>query len=490
MNQQEEQKEEIKKPPRQYVKMKLFPFTMLVFGLVIATAVITFVVLTTGEDKVVDVVSPQPAERQDFKKLYDVYDELQANYLKEIDSPQLIEGAVDGMVDALKDPYTDYLTKEEAKQLNESISSSFEGIGAEIRESDNYVRIVSPIKNSPAEKAGLLPNDLILAVDGKSIQGLSSSEAVLLIRGEKGTDVTLKVQRSEEEPFEIVVKRDLIPIETVYTNVLGDHIGHIQLTSFSEHTYEELRKAITSFEKEGIQGIVLDVRQNPGGRLDQVEQIADLFVPAGKGVYQYEGKDGLKQLFVASEGDKVTVPLTLLVDDGSASASEILAGALKDSTDIPIVGLKTFGKGTVQTPKEMKDGSILKMTTANWLTPNGAHIHEKGIEPDVKVDYPTYASLPFLNPNEPMKEGDVSPQVKVLQQMLHHIGYTLPTIDGAYGPATVQAVRQFQEKENLPVDGIVQKETTFAIMDALREQLKEDDPQLKKAKELVLEQLK
>lgn len=484
----EDQEKKPTPPAKTHVRMKLFPFTMLIFGLVIVTAIVTFFALTMGEDKVVDVVSPQ-TDRQEFKKIYDVYDELQANYFSEFKEEDLIEGAVNGMVDALDDPYTDYLSKEESKQLTESISSSFEGIGAEIRESDNYIRIVSPIKNSPAEKAGLLPNDLVLTVDGQSIQGMTSSEAVMLIRGEKGSKVTLEIKRGDEEPFKVDITRDVIPIETVYAEKLNERIGHIQITSFADDTYNELVQAIQQFEKDGMEGLVIDLRQNPGGRLDTALDISDLFIPEGKGIMQYEDKNGKTQLYTASSGDKIAVPLAFLIDDGSASASEILAGAIKESTDIPVVGLTSFGKGTVQTPKELKDGSTLKMTTANWLTPSGKHIHEQGIEPDYVVEYPPYASLPFLNPETPMKEGDVSAQVKVAQQMLEVTGYLQATPDGAYGAQTVQAVQALQREKQLPVDGILQNETTFALMDALRETLKENDPQMQKAQQLVEEQL-
>ena len=184
-------------PAKRYIKLKPFSFVMLVFGLVLATAAVTFFVLTTGEDKVVEVVSPQKQslkDRKEFEKLYNAYDEMKANYFEDIDETAVIDGAINGMIDALGDPYSDYLNEKEARQLNESISSSFEGIGAEIQEKNGYINVVSPIKNSPAERAGILPNDTIIAVDGESIQGMSSSEAVLLIRGEKGTTVTLTHQ--------------------------------------------------------------------------------------------------------------------------------------------------------------------------------------------------------------------------------------------------------------------------------------------------------
>lgn len=476
------------KPAQRFIRMKPFPFVMLVFGLVLLTAVVTFFALTVGEDKVVEVVSPQSAERDEFKKLYFVYDELQKKYLHEVDADTAIEGAINGMVDALGDPYTDYLNQEEAQRLTESISSTFEGIGAEIRESDNYIRIVSPIKNSPAEKAGLLPNDLIMAVDDESIQGLSSSEAVLLIRGEKGSEVRLKVQRGDNtEPFEVTVTRDVIPIESVYPEMVDDKVGHIRITSFAQNTYDELLEAIESLGEQGAEGFVIDVRQNPGGRLDTAKYITDLFVEKGKPIFQQTDKSGTRQITEASGGTKINVPITLLIDDGSASASEILAGAIKESTDYPIIGLKSFGKGTVQTPEELKDGSMLKLTTANWLTPKGNHIHEKGIEPDIKVDYPEYASLPFIDPAVPLKRDMISSSVEVAKKLFIAIGYDIPEVNSQFDASLQRAVEQLQREGELEVTGELQGDTTFLLMQKVREQMTEDDPQLKKATEVLYE---
>nr|WP_243458168.1 S41 family peptidase [Sporosarcina sp. Te-1] len=489
-----EEQKEYQPPANRYIRLKPFTLVMLIFGLVLASAAVTFFALTTGEEKVVEVVNPQNAtvnERKEFKKFYDAYDEVKKNYYDDVDEEKMIDGAINGMIESLGDPFSDYLNEQEAQQLNESISSSFEGIGAEIQEANGYIKVVSPIKNSPAERAGLLPNDLIMAVDGKSIHGMSSSEAVLLIRGEKGTTVTLSVRRGEAaEPFDVKIERDIIPVETVYAEMLGDGIAHIQITSFSEHTYDELLTALDDMEKEGMKGLVVDVRQNPGGMLSTAIDISDLFVQEGKNLFQYEGKDAMPEVYVASDGKKVKVPVTLVVDDGSASASEILAGAMKESAHIKLIGIKTYGKGTVQTPKDMKDGSNLKLTTAKWLTPDGNWIHNKGIEPDIEVPYPSYASLPYLDPSEEMKNGMVSPTVQAAEEMLEAVGYNPGEIDGLYDNKTEQAVQQMQKDLSLQVTGILSGDTTFGLMNKLREKIKKDDPQLQKAKEVVLEELK
>lgn len=487
-----EQEQKPQPPAKRYIKLKPFSFVMLVFGLVLATAAVTFFALTTGEDKVVDVVSPSKAsaERKEFQKFYDAYDEMKSNYFDEIDETTIIDGAINGMIDALGDPYSDYLNEKEARQLNESISSSFEGIGAEIQEKNGYINVVSPIKNSPAERAGILPNDMIIAVDGVSIQGMSSSEAVLLIRGEKGTTVTLSIKRGEAaEPVDVKIVRDVIPLETVYAEMLDNGIAHIHITSFSEGTTDELLSALDDMEKKGMKGLIIDVRQNPGGMLNRAIEISDLFVENGKNLFQFQEKGKKPEVFIANGNRKINVPVAALIDDGSASASEILAGALTESSNVPLIGIKTFGKGTVQTPKNLSDGSNLKLTTAKWLTPDGNWIHKKGITPDIEVPYPHYAMLPFLDPSMEMKEGMLSPTIKAAEEMLDAVGYAPGEVDGLFDEETELAVKKLQEDLAFETTGILVGDTTYGLMEKLREKIQEDDPQLLKAKEVLLEQL-
>ena len=482
-----------KEPPgKRLIQLKPFSFVMLVFGLILFTAGLTFFVLTAGNNKVVEVVKPQQQslDRVEFKKFYDAYDNMKDQYFQDIDEDEVMNGAINGMIDALDDPYSDYLNAEEARQLNESISSSFEGIGAEIQEQDGYIAVVSPIKNSPAEKAGLLPKDKIIAVDDVSIQGMSSSEAVLLIRGEKGTTVTLSIKRGEAtEPIEVKITRDVIPIETVYHEMGKDGVGHVTITSFSEGTYKELLNALDELESEDMKGLVIDVRQNPGGILNTAFDISNLFVDKGKNIFQYKGKDTEAELYPATKGRKVEVPVAVLIDEGSASASEILAAALSESSDIPLVGVTTFGKGTVQSPKDLLDGSNLKLTTAKWLTPDGNWIHEKGIKPDYEVPYPSYAMLPFLDPELEMKKGLLSPAVKSAEEMLKAVGYNPGEIDGLYDDEMVAAVTELQKDLKLEQTGILIGDTTYGLMEKLRKKIEHDDPQLLKAKKVILEKL-
>ena len=255
-----------------------FHFIMLIFLVVFLSAGITTFALAFGDEKAITV----GADRSEFTKLYTAYDALINGYFEEVEQEDLINGAINGMVQALDDPYSDYMNKKEAKSFLESISSSFEGIGAEIQELDGYIQIVSPIKESPAEKAGLKPNDKVLSVDGKSIQGLSATEAVLLIRGEKGTTVTLTIERpGAADPMDVSIVRDTIPIETVYGEMIEgeEGIAKVQITSFSESTTDELIETLNELKNQGMTGLVLDLRQNPGGLLDQAIGIANLFLP-------------------------------------------------------------------------------------------------------------------------------------------------------------------------------------------------------------------
>ncbi|WP_235872256.1 lmo1851 family serine protease [Siminovitchia acidinfaciens] len=462
-----------------FIKMKKFRFVMLIFLIVFVTAGITILALSFGDEKAVNVGMQ---ERAEFNKLYNTYDKLKKSYFEDVDQEKIIDGAIDGMVKALDDPYSDYMTKEESKVFQDSITSSFEGIGAEIQEKDGAIVVVSPIKGSPAEKAGIKPNDKITEVDGKSVLGMSANEAVLLIRGEKGTKVTLTVERKEgEEPKKVTIIRDEIPINTVYPEMLDNGIAKIQITSFSSHTDKDLSEALKEMEEKGMKSLILDLRKNPGGLLDQAVNISNLFVPKGKMLFQVAYKDGKVEEYVAKDGKKISVPTVVLVDEGSASAAEILAAAVSESANIPLIGDKTFGKGTVQTTDEFQDGSNIKYTMAKWLTPDGNWIHEKGIEPDKKVAMPKYASLSFIDPDLKLKVDTVSQDVKAAEEILKELGYDPGKVDSYFDEETKGAVEEFQKEESLKASGVLTGDTTVALMNKIRDHLHENDPQVKEA---------
>jgi carboxyl-terminal processing protease len=429
-----------------------------------------------------------PEERTEFEKLYEAYDTLKSKYYEDVNDEELVYGAINGMFDALGDPYSDYMNVEEATSFNESLSSSFQGIGAEIQERNGYIMIVSPIKNTPAEKAGLLPKDMVLAVDGESVKGFSATEAVLLIRGQKDTEVTLTIQRGDAEPTDVTLVRDDIPVETVYGDIDENGIAHFQITSFSEDTAKELQNLLAEYETQGMKGIVLDVRQNPGGYLKAAIDISNLFVKEGKTIVQIQEKESKVQEVVAQSGKKYNLPITVLIDEGSASASEILAGALKESYGAKLVGLKSFGKGTMQEVIYLEDGSNLKFTTGKWLTPDGNWINEKGIKPDVEVQYPDYASLSYIDPAQTYEVGSNHAVIQSAERMLEVLGFNPGEVNQSFDEKTAAALKQFQKDKELEANGILTGETTYALMDAISEKLKTEDPQIVKAKQLITEE--
>ncbi|MED3692140.1 S41 family peptidase [Peribacillus butanolivorans] len=483
--------EENQKQPKEagkFIKIKKFTFIMGIFLLIFLTAGITTIALTFGDEKVDPLATNKHSE---FEKLYSTYDTIKDNYYEEIDQDKLVDGAINGMIKSLDDPYSTYMDKKEASSFHESISSSFEGIGAEIQEQDGKIMVVSPIKGSPAEKAGVKPNDIILSVDGKSLEGLSSSEAVLKIRGEKGTKVDLSITRAgEPEPIALTIKRDTIPIETVYAEMLDDGVAKIQVTSFSEHTVKELETALNDMSKKDMKGLILDLRGNPGGLLDQAIDMASLFIPNGEVVLQVEERSGKKDVYKSKNNGELKIPVVVLIDDGSASASEIVAAAVSESADIPLIGVKSFGKGTVQTAQDFDDGSNFKYTAAKWLTPEGNWIHKKGIKPDIKVNLPDYASLPYISPDKELKASDSSSEVKAAEEMLKAAGYNPGKIDGFFDEETTNAVKEFQKEQKVKETGIIKDDTTVKLMQVIREKILENDTQVKKAVEVLKKEIK
>ncbi|MDP4105851.1 MAG: S41 family peptidase [Bacillota bacterium] len=470
-----------------FIRMKKFQFIMLLFLVVFLSAGITTFALAFGNDKVATVGS----DRAEFSKLYSAYDTLKNGYYQKVDDKKLINGAINGMVQSLGDPYSDYMSNTESKSFHNSISSSFEGIGAEIQEKDAHIVVVSPIKGSPAEKAGLKPNDIIVSVNGKSLQGMNSTQAVALIRGKKGTKVNLVIQRpGTEAPVKVSVVRDQIPINTVNGEMVGDGIAKVQITSFSSNTSKELVNTLNDLQKQGMKGLVLDLRQNPGGLLDQAINISSLFVPKGKVLFKVEDRNGkIKEYTSQNKGNDI-MPLVVLIDSGSASASEIVSAAVNESAGVPLVGEKSFGKGTVQTAQDFSDGSNLKFTMAKWLTPDGNWIHKKGLKPDYPVALPDYANLTMIDPDKELKLSTVSTDVKTAQIMLKALGFDPGREDGFFDDKTQNAVIAFQKAQSLPADGIIKGDSTLKLMDLLRQKIQQNDTQLQKAIEVLKERMK
>lgn len=437
---------------------------------------------SSEEEAIPTLGSMTPEEIEGFEKFQQALELISTKYVEDVDEEKLLEGAIQGMLSTLDDPYSVYMDKETAQQFSQSLDSSFEGIGAEVGMHGGKVTIVSPFKGSPAEKAGLRPNDQIISIDGENVEGLGLNETVLKIRGKKGTKVEIGVIRpNSKEKLAFDVVRDEIPLETVFASMKeqdGKKVGYIQITTFSENTAKDFQKSLTKLEKEQMQGLVIDVRGNPGGYLQSVEEILKHFVTKDHPYIQIEERDGDKKRYFSKLSEKKDYPITVLIDKGSASASEILAGALKEASGYDIVGETTFGKGTVQQAVPMGDGSNIKLTLYKWLTPEGNWIHKKGVEPTVKVEQPPLYHLSPLQVEESLVRDMNNDQVKTAQAVLKGLGFEPGREDGYFSEETETAVKAFQQINELPVSGKIDLQTADTMNTKIGELKAKDENDL------------
>ena len=316
-----------------------------------------------------------------------VYDELRSNYDGDLDVNKLMDGLKEGLVAASGDPYTEYMSPDKAKDFSGQLNGTFEGIGAYLGKNDQgNVIVISPVDGFPAEKAGLQPRDVIVAIDGKDSTAYSVDQAVEKIRGPKGTNVKLRVIRNSKEDLSFDIKREQINIPSVESKVINNNIGYIKISRFGDDTSALARKAAEKFKADGVQKVILDLRGNPGGYLDSAVDVSSLWLK-DKTVLT-ERRDGvtIKTYKTRGSAPLLGIPTIVLIDEGSASASEITAGALRDNNAATLIGVKSFGKGSVQQPQNLDNGGILKVTVARWYTPGGKNIDKQGIQPDKKVE--------------------------------------------------------------------------------------------------------
>ncbi len=324
----------------------------------------------------------------DYASVEQIYDSLKQNYDGKLDVNKLLDGLKHGLTQATGDPYTDYFSPSEAKDFNDQLNGTFEGIGAELsKDKDGNLVVVAPIAGFPAQKAGLKSKDIIVSVDGNSIANLSVDQAVSKIRGPKGTTVTLKVIRGKSQTLTFTITRAAIKIPSVDSKILSGNIGYIKISEFSGDTGSLANKAADNFKAKGVKGIILDLRGDPGGELSAAVDVSSLWLNSGQTVLTTR-RDGIITNTYTSQGPStlIGIPTVVLIDDGSASASEITAGALHDNKDATLMGIKSFGKGSVQDIINLADGAMLKVTIARWYTPGGKNIDKQGIEPDKKVE--------------------------------------------------------------------------------------------------------
>ena len=483
----EENQEKVVNKPKKGIR--LWVFIVSIIATMLISVFLTVAIVITQLPKADNKLAFGVLKKNEMFQIEKVFYYLKQNYLdKNITSEQLIQGALKGMAESVGDPYTTYLVNDETAQLDETVNGAFGGIGAELKSDQSRVVISTTMEGSPSQQVGLQADDVITKVDGEDMTGKTISEVVKKVRGEVGTDVVLTIERAGTS-LEVKLTRASIALNTVKAELDKEDasIGHVRITSFAKNTAEELEKAVKDLTEKGAKSFVFDVRYNPGGLLDQAYKVANMFLKDGEPIVQVEDRFGEKKIYKASSsiGEfKINQPYVLLVNEGSASASEILAAAIKEGAGGQIVGTKTYGKGTVQSIVDITDNSELKYTNAKWLTPNGNWIHKEGVTPTKEVNLPDYAFLKIIDARETLKVGSVSQNVLSVETILKGLGYSV-TADGYFDEATKNAVKSYQQKEGLTATGEVDEETAQKLMDSVRELIQQNDTQYQAAKELL-----
>jgi carboxyl-terminal processing protease len=379
-------------------------------GIVIAIAAIFTLGVGVGRSGIgISVGNSQnkqlPAQL-DYSSVNELYQAIKSDYDGKLTETQLLDGIKKGMAEATGDPYTVYFNKKDATDFEQQLKGSFTGIGAELGEdSDKNLIVVAPISGFPADKAGLRAKDMIVAIDGKSTTGMSIDDAIKRIRGKKDTKVKLDILRDKSENLTLTITRDDITVPSVKHEITDDNIGYLQITQFNEDTTQLATEAAQDFKDKKVKGIIVDLRDNPGGLLNSAVSVSSLWLPKYETVLQ-EKRDGAVVNTYSAEGDNIlaNIPTVVLINGGSASASEIMAGALKDNHVATLMGEKSFGKGSVQQIKQLKGGGEVKITIARWYRPNGQNIDKKGINPDQSVKI---SNDDIQNGNDPQKDAAI-----------------------------------------------------------------------------------
>lgn len=360
-------------------------------ALVLITNVLTYyvtnrvsLVLPNGK-----TIGAQPYEvTAAYQKMFDIRNLLYRMYDGPIDENVLVEGAIKGMTESLKDPYTTFFNKKEFEAFATQTSGSYSGIGLQIEVKEEKIIVVTTFEGSPARKAGILPGDIIEKVNGTDVSGKEYEKAVSMMKGTEGTEVSVSISRGGKETHTYTVKRAKIDMQTVEGEMLPNNIAYIKLAMFDEHTGRDFNNKLKELKGKGAKGLILDLRQNPGGLLTTCVEVVSNFIPKGSVIVSTVDKYKKEQKFESKGGMAIGMPLVILTDGLTASASEIVSGAVRDYKLGTLVGEKTFGKGVVQQILETGDGTALKVTISKYYTPNGENIHKTGIKPDVEVKYP------------------------------------------------------------------------------------------------------
>ncbi len=348
---------------------------------------------------------------EDLRTFTEIFGRIKHDYVESVSDKKLLEDAVRGMLSGL-DPHSAYLAADEYQELKEGTTGQFGGLGIEVTMENGFVKVVSPIDDTPAQKAGIKAGDLIVRLDDKPVKGMSLADAVKMMRGEPGSKILLTVVREgEETPLKINIARDIIKVKSVKNRLLEKNYGYVRISSFQSGTGDNLKEALTALKNENkasLKGLVLDLRNNPGGVLNAAVEVSDAFIKSGLIVYTEGRIENSQMRFSAAPDDLLNdAPIVVLINAGSASASEIVAGALQDQKRAIIMGEKSFGKGSVQTILPTSNGAAVKLTTARYFTPSGRSIQAEGIEPDITLARVKLESLDKTD-FTPVKEADLS----------------------------------------------------------------------------------
>ena len=458
-------------------------------GIVVTFSVIFIMILHRGR---VSIASTNSGNIESVSQVYDLL--RSRHYFYEGDSDMLISGAIIGMIDVLDDPHSTYFTMTDYEDFVGRLEDSYSGIGCEVMSMNGYTIIVAPLPGSPAEEAGILANDTIIEINGENVVGESLQEVVNNIKGPLGTIVTLGIRRGDStELINIEVKREEISQESVTHEMITEsekNIGYIQVLSFGENTYNEFVEAVELLEEAGMDSLIVNLRNNSGGYLTAVAQMLDYLLPGGEVIASVQNREGeSEQMLTSGKTPGKEYPIVTLINEGSASALEIFAAAMKEAVEQEVVGMTSYGKGTVQETLQIDENALLKLTTQAWLTSAGNWVDEIGVEPTIEVDAPDFYSFyqVYLTDEVALEFDMVSPAVENAQNILSMLDYSISRHDGYFDQGTVEAVEDFQRDNGLKVTGVIDTQTANELTLALRDHIRnpEYDTQLQKAIELL-----
>lgn len=388
---------------KKYIKLALLAVVSMIIGSVITIAIKDFDVAKVNTNKTEVSYSKT---KKGFDSLYETYDTIMSEYYKDVDSDKLIEGAINGMLESLDDEHTMYFDKKSKEEFDSELSGNYYGIGAQIQlTSDETIKITKVFDDSPAKKAGLKEEDVFVSVDGTSVKGKSATEVANMLKIDSVKTSTIVVKRNDKE-LTFKVTKENITLFSVSSEMLdnnGKNVGYLSVSIFGQKTYFQFKDALTKLEKQDMDSLIIDLRGNTGGYLSTVTNMLEEFIDKGNVIYQIQSSSGVKQYKTVKASEK-KYKIVVLIDGGSASASEIMSAAMKEVYGATLVGQTTYGKGTVQTTKNLSNGSMIKYTIEKWLTPSGKNIDKEGIKPDYEVE------LGDSYKNNPTKENDAQLQ--------------------------------------------------------------------------------